>query len=401
MSGSLPSGPAQDGVQFVTDRRLVLLGGGLLLGFAIVSTKPWARGERVNPRGPQPVSSKKPSQAFGAAFSGQNPEALIHIPPQGPITLIMPNAECGQGIYMGEATLIAEELEVGLDQIQVAAAPPNEDLYKQPLLQLQATGGSTSIRGAWTPFRQAGAMARILLVQAAAQAWGVPESECVARRAVITHAASGRSAPYGTFAEAASRLPKPTHVALKPPSQFELIGKRLQRVDTPAKVVGEAKYGIDIIVPGMKVATVAASPILGGRLASVDDTAALAIAGVRQVVQLPNAVAVVGDHFWAAKTGLEALKITWAPGANATLSTADLWASMDRSARQGPAAVANAPRSASPRSTDSPSSATRRWSPRRRWSTFAAAAQRSGAAPRSPPAPSPSWRRSSVARSSR
>ena len=121
----------------------------------------------------------------------------------------MPNAECGQGVYTGEATLIAEELEVGLDQIQVAAAPPSEALYKQPLLELQATGGSTSIRGAWTPFRQAGAMARILLVQAAAQAWGVPESECVARRAVITHAASGRSAPYGTFAEAASRLPSP------------------------------------------------------------------------------------------------------------------------------------------------------------------------------------------------
>ncbi|HEX4741194.1 MAG TPA: xanthine dehydrogenase family protein molybdopterin-binding subunit, partial [Caulobacteraceae bacterium] len=300
----------------------------------------YARGERLNPTAPQPVSSKKPSQAFGAAYSGHDPEALIHIAPKGGITLIMPNAECGQGVYTGEATLIAEELEVGLDQIQVAAAPPDEALYKQPLLQLQATGGSTSIRGAWTPFRQAGAMARIMLVQAAAQAWGVPESECVARRAVITHAASGRSAPYGTFAEAASRLPKPAEVALKPPSQFELIGKRLQRVDTPAKVVGQAKYGIDISVPGMKIATVAASPVLGGRLASVDDTAALAIPGVRQVVQLPNAVAVVGDHFWAAKSGLDALKITWAPAANVNLSTADLWASMDGAARKGQAAVA-------------------------------------------------------------
>jgi isoquinoline 1-oxidoreductase beta subunit len=336
----MPKGLAEDVVRLVTDRRRVVLGGGLLLGFAIVSTKPYARGERLNPTAPQPVSSKKPSQAFGAAYSGHDPEALIHIAPKGGITLVMPNAECGQGVYTGEATLIAEELEVGLDQIQIAAAPPDEALYRQPLLQLQATGGSTSIRGAWMPFRQAGAMARIMLVQAAAQAWGVPESECVARRGVITHAASGRSAPYGTFAEAASRLPKPEQVALKPPSQFELIGKRLQRVDTPAKVVGQAKYGIDISVPGMKIATVAASPVLGGRLASVDDTAALAIPGVRQVVQLPNAVAVVGDHFWAAKSGLDALKITWAPAANANLSTADLWASMDGAARKGQAAVA-------------------------------------------------------------
>jgi isoquinoline 1-oxidoreductase beta subunit len=334
------SGPAPDVVRLVTDRRRVVLGGGLLLGFAIVSTKPYARGGQAKPTAPQPASADAAPQPFGAAFSGRNPEALIHIAPQGGITLIMPNAECGQGVYTGEATLIAEELGVGLDQIQVAAAPPSEALYKQPLLELQATGGSTSIRGAWTPFRQAGAMARIMLVQAAAQAWGVPESECVAKRAVITHEASGRSAPYATFAEAASRLPKPSQVALKPPSQFELIGKRLQRVDTPAKVVGEAKYGIDIIVPGMKIATIAASPVLGGRLASVDDTATLAIPGVRQVVQLPNAVAVVGDHFWAAKSGLDALKITWAPGANANLSTADIWASMDRVGREGPVAVA-------------------------------------------------------------
>ena len=178
----------------------------------------------------------------------------------------MPNAECGQGVYTGEAPLIAEELGVGLDQIQVAAAPLGGPCTSNPLLELQATGGSTSIKGAWTPFRQAGAMARIMLVQAAAQAWGVPESECVAKRGVITHAASGRSAPYGSFAEAASRLPKPAQVALKPPSQFELIGKRLQRVDTPAKVVGEAKYGENAIssVPGMKIATIAASPVLGG-----------------------------------------------------------------------------------------------------------------------------------------
>ena len=339
MSEPAPSTPAPGVVQLVTDRRLVVLGGGLLLGFTIASTKPYARGERVNPTGPQPVSSKKPSQAFGAAYSGHDPEALIHIAPQGDITLIMPNVECGQGIYTGEATLIAEELEVGLDQIQVAAAPPDEALYKQPLLQLQATGGSTSIRGAWTPFRQAGALARTLLVQAAAQAWGVPASECVARRAVITHAASGRSAPYGTFADAASRLPKPTGgpqaaQPVRADRQAHSAGRH------PGQGRGAGQVWHRHQRPGMKIATVAASPVLGGRLASVDDTAALAMPGVRQVVQLPNAVAVVGDHFWAAKTGLDALKITWAPGANASLSTADLWASMDRSAREGPAAVA-------------------------------------------------------------
>ena len=330
------------GVELVTDRRRMLLGGGLVVGFAFART--FARASeaptRTNPPGAQPVAAEEAAKTGGTGFTGQTRNAFIRIAPPNQITLIMPNCEVGQGIYTGEATLIAEELEAGLDQVTLAPAPPDDAVYKQPQLQLQATGGSTSIRGAWTPLRKAGAVARTLLIQAAAQRWNVPEGECRAERAAVLHPESGRSLPYGALAEAAARLPAPDQVALKPASQFRLIGKPLRRLDTPDKVKGATVFGIDVIVPGMKIATVAGCPVLGGTVQSVDDSAALKVPGVRQVVKLDDAVAVVGDHFWAAKTGLDALKIVWSPGANAKLSSADLWASMDHASQHDPAAVA-------------------------------------------------------------
>lgn len=342
MSKTLAAAAADD-VRLVTDRRRVLLGGGLLIGFTLASTKTWAasnKAARVNPQAPQPVSTKKPPSNVGAAFTGNDPEALIHIAPPNQITLIMPNVEMGQGIFTGEAMLLAEELEVDLDQVTCVAAPPDEALYKHPLLQLQATGGSTSIKGSFTPFRQAAALARIMLIEAAAQQWSVPATECIAQRGQVIHRPSGRSLPYGSLADAAMRQPRPEIIPLKPPSQWRLIGKPLGRVDTPPKVDGQTKFGIDIAVPGMKFAAVEMCPVLGGALASVDDSAARAIPGYVQTVRLPDAVAVIGDHFWAAQSGVRALKINWAPGANANLSTADLWAQMEKASQAGPAAVA-------------------------------------------------------------
>jgi CO/xanthine dehydrogenase Mo-binding subunit len=329
-------------VSLETDRRRVLLGGGLVLGFAVAAVKAHARSteQRVNNAGPQPVSNEEVADVAGAGFVGFAPDAWIRISPQNQVSLIVPNVECGQGIYTGECMLIAEELEVGLDQVAVVPAPPNEELYKQPLLQFQGTGGSTSIRGAWEPLRKAGAAARTLLIQAAAQGWGVDPAECRAQRAQVTHPPSGRSVTYGQVVNAASRLPKPQNVVLKAPDQFELIGKPAPRVDTPAKVNGAAKFGIDIVVPGMKFAAVANCPVLGGRLFNVDDSGAMAVPGVVQVVRLPNAVAVVGDYFWAAKRGLDACKITWDPGPNAGLTTAKLWADLDRASQAATAAVA-------------------------------------------------------------
>lgn len=335
-------GSATAGLEVVTDRRRLVLGGGLVLGFAFAAVKTRAASteRRVNNAGAQPVSNEEVADVAGAGFTGFSPDAFIRIDRQNRVTLIIPNVEMGQGVYTGECMLIAEELEVGLDQVTVVPAPPNELLYMQPLLQFQGTGGSTSIRGSWEPLRKAGAVARTLLIQAAARGWGVDPAECGAVRGAVTHQASGRQIAYGQVVDAASRLPKPADVTLKDPSQFKLIGKPMQRVDTPSKTNGSAVFGIDVVVPGMKVAAVRNCPTLGGRLAGFDDAATRAVPGVVQVVPLANAIAVVGDHFWAAKQGLDALKVSWATGVNANLTSEQLWTSLARAADAGPGAVA-------------------------------------------------------------
>jgi isoquinoline 1-oxidoreductase beta subunit len=326
-------------VSVVTDRRQFLIGSGLVLGFGLVAVKAYAQSVR-NPTGPQPVSNKEVRQTAGEGFTGFAPDAFIRISPQSQVSLILPNVEMGQGIYTGEAMLIAEELEVGLNEVQILPAPPNEALYKQPLLQFQGTGGSTSIRGAWEPLRKAGATARTMLISAAAKRWHANPDECHADGGMIVHQPSGRILSYGQVAEDASRSPKPEKVELKDPAQFRMIGKPLPRVDTPGKVNGSAVYGIDIIVPGTKFATVAGSPVLGGTLKTAGDQAALALPGVLKVVPLPNAVAVIGDHYWAAQQGLQALKVSWDHGANAGMTTQTLRDDLERSLRNGKGAVA-------------------------------------------------------------
>ena len=280
--------------------------------------------------------------AGGAAQAAEDtfvPNAFIRIEGNGQIILTMPYVEMGQGTYTSIPMLIAEELEVELKQVRLEHAPPNETLYANPLIGVQATGNSNAIRGAWQPLRQAGATARAMLVSAAAKRWNVDPPSCRAQTGEVLHPPTGRTIKYGELAADAALMPVPGNVALKRPQDFKLIGTPVKRLDTPAKINGSAVYGIDVRLPGMKFATLAQSPVFGGRVKSVDDAAAKAVNGVRQVVRLDDAVAVVADHMGAAKKGLAALRIEWDDGPHAALTTADIVAELDK-ATLGPGVVA-------------------------------------------------------------
>src|SRR5712664_4127506 len=253
------------------------------------------------------------------------PNAFIRIDVTGHTTLVMPQVEMGQGVYTSIAMILAEELDADLKQVTLQHAPPNDKLYGNPTFGLQVTGNSNSIRAFWKPLRNAGAGARAMLVQAAAQQWQVEPASCTTANGEVTHKASGRKLSYGALAAAASSQTPPKDVPLKDPKEFALIGTPLKRFDTPDKVNGKAVYGIDAILPGMKFATLAACPVFGGKVGKVDDSAAMKIPGVRQIVVLDDMVAVVGDHMWAAKKGLDALKVTWDEGPNARISSKDIW----------------------------------------------------------------------------
>ncbi|HKW41668.1 MAG TPA: xanthine dehydrogenase family protein molybdopterin-binding subunit [Gemmatimonadales bacterium] len=252
------------------------------------------------------------------------PNAFIRIDRDGTVTLTMHKVEMGQGTYTAMPMLLAEELGVGLDQVRLEHAPPDDARYAEPMFGVQETGGSTSVRGNWEPLRRAGAAARTMLLSAAAQTWKVDPSTCRAERGAVSHVPTGRSLGYGALVDAAARLSVPGRVALKAPKDFRLIGTPAKRLDTPEKVDGSAVFGIDERLPGMKFAAVAACPVFGGKVASLDDAKAKTIVGVRQVVRLDDAVAVVADTTWAAKQGLAALDVRWDEGPNARLSTADI-----------------------------------------------------------------------------
>ena len=266
------------------------------------------------------------------------PNAFIRIGRDGRITLVMPYVEMGQGTYTSIPMLIAEELEVDLSQVRLEHAPPDK-LYVNPLLGVQATGNSNAVRASWQPLREAGATARTMLVAVAAKGWRVDAASCYARSGVVHHKATGRSAKYGDLAAGAAKMPVPDKVALKRPQEFRLIGTPAKRLDLPAKVNGSAVYGIDVRPPGVKIATLAQSPVFGGRVKTVDDGAAKAVKGVRQIVRLDDAVAVIADDMWAAKQGLAALKIEWDEGPNAKLTTEDIARELEDATRK-PGAVA-------------------------------------------------------------
>jgi isoquinoline 1-oxidoreductase beta subunit len=281
----------------------------------------------------------EPEQAPDDTSGKFAPNAFVRIDPAGKTTLVMPQTEMGQGIYTAVAMILAEELDADYSAIVLEHAPANEKLYANPAFGVQATGGSTSVRAFWKPLRAAGATARAMLVQAAAKQWQVDPSSCTTANGEVIHAESGRKLGYGALADAAGNETPPKDVPVKDPSKFVLIGKPLKRFDTPDKVNGKTIYGIDAMLPGMKFATLAMSPVFGGKIGKVDDTAARKIAGVRQVVVLDDLVAVVGDHMWAAKQGLEALDITWNEGANAQISSKDIWENL-RAASEKDGAVA-------------------------------------------------------------
>ncbi|MGX4804890.1 molybdopterin cofactor-binding domain-containing protein [Bradyrhizobium guangdongense] len=266
------------------------------------------------------------------------PNAFIRIGRDGEVVLTMPYVEMGQGTYTSIPMLIAEELEVELARVRLEHAPPNEKLYFNPLLGVQATGNSNAMRGAWKPLREAGAAARMMLIEAAARRWGVDAAFCRAEAGVVLHS-SGKRLAYGELVADAAGLTPPAIIRLKTPDQFRLIGTPAKRLDIAGKVNGSAVFGIDARPPGLKIATLAQSPVPGGRLKRVDDAAAKAVKGVRQIVRLDDAVAVVADHMGAAKKGLEALIIEWDDGPQAALTSEDVYRELER-AVQGRGAVA-------------------------------------------------------------
>src|SRR6266478_2574067 len=306
--------------------RRALLTGGLAGGFLLAFHLPV---RAVN----EPV---QPPDVTDGKFA---PNAFIRIDATGHTTLVMPQVEMGQGVYTAVAMILAEELDADFSQVTLQHAPPNDKLYGNPTFGLQVTGNSNSIRAFWKPLRNAGAGARAMLVQAAAQQWQVEPASCSTANGEVTHKESGRKLSYGQLALAASGQTPPKDVALKGPKDFALIGKPLKRFDTPDKVNGKAVYGIDAMLPGMKFATLAACPVFGGKVGKVDDSAAKKIPGVRRIVILDDLVAVVGDHMWAAKKGLEALVVTWDEGANAKISSKDIWENL-RAASEKDGAVA-------------------------------------------------------------
>jgi isoquinoline 1-oxidoreductase beta subunit len=253
------------------------------------------------------------------------PNAFIRIDRSGQTTLVMPQVEMGQGVYTAVAMILAEELDADFSKVAVEHAPPDDKLYGNPIFGIQVTGNSNSIRAFWKPLRAAGAAARLMLVRAAAQQWQVDPVSCSTSNGIVSHASSGRTLSYSDLIDAASTQQVPQDPPLKDSKDFTLIGKPLKRVDTPDKTDGKVVYGIDAMLPGMKFATLAQCPVFGGKVGRVDDNAAKKVPGVQQVVVLDDLVAVVGDHMWAAKKGLDALVITWDESANANINSSDIW----------------------------------------------------------------------------
>src|SRR5258706_5962624 len=253
------------------------------------------------------------------------PDAFIRIDHSGKTTLVVPQVEMGQGTYTSISMILAEELDADFAQVVVEHAPPSDKLYGNPIFGIQVTGNSNSVRAFWKPLRDAGASARAMLVQAAAQQWQVEPASCTTSNGQVLHAASGRRLSYGELVDAANTQTPPRDVALKDPKDFVLIGKPLKRLDTPDKTNGKAVYGIDAMLSGMKFATLKACQVFGGKVARVDDSAARKLPGVQQIVVLDDLVAVVGDHTWAAKEALDALVIEWDEGSYAHLSSNDIW----------------------------------------------------------------------------
>jgi len=256
-----------------------------------------------------------------AAAMLHTPSAWVHIADDNTITLISARVEMGQGVYTSMPMLIAEELNVDVQKVKVAFAPPGKVYGNALIFGLQLTGGSTSVREGYDKLRLAGAQVREMLVAAAAAKWKVDAATLKADNGMVT-GPGGKRATYGQLAEAASKMPVPEKPAMKDPSQFRIVGKPTTRLDTPAKVNGTARFGIDVKLPGMVYASLAMPPVQGGKVKSFDAAKAKAAPGVVDVVQIPDGVAVVADTYWHAVKARDLLQVEWDDGPNAGLDTA-------------------------------------------------------------------------------
>jgi isoquinoline 1-oxidoreductase beta subunit len=257
-----------------------------------------------------------------AAGSLHTPNVWVHIADNNEITLISHMSEMGQGVHTSLPALIAEELNVDITKVKVATAAA-DPAYVNGLLGAQITGGSTAIRDAWEKLRIGGAQVRTMLVEAAANKWGVAASSLKAENGVVS--GGGKSATYGELASAAASVPVPKEVKLKDPSQFNIVGKAIPRLDTPAKVNGTAEFGIDVKVPGMVYASVEMSPVIGGQAKSFDDSAVRGMPGIVGVYKINGGVGIVADSYWRAYKARKALKVDWDLGPGANLSTKGMW----------------------------------------------------------------------------
>ena len=270
-----------------------------------------------------PVTSK-----FAIADDhGGAPEvnAWVVIDADDTVTVRIARSEMGQGTLTGLAQLVAEELECDWDKVTWEYPTPGENLKRDRVWQSFATGGSRGVRGSNEYVRQGGAAARLMLVEAAAQEWGVPVAECSAKKSVITHGPTGKTMTYGAVAGAASKLAPPMQVTLKDPKDWELIGQPVKRLDTLDKLTGKQVFGADLVLPGMVNAAITACPVHGGKRKSFDAKTAEAMPGVKSVVAVgDNAVAVVADTWWQAKTAMDAVEIEWDAGESGSVSSASI-----------------------------------------------------------------------------
>lgn len=280
------------------------------------------------------AKSATPVDAGNAAFS---PNAFIQVQRDGRVRLTIPNVEMGQGIYTSEAAILAEEMDLGLDQIIVDHAPASPDSYTMPLQATQLTGGSTSIRGSWDVLRSAGATARLMLINAAASRWNVRPDSCEAKRGVVTHIQSGRSLDYAILIDDAQRQTVPEVVPLKDRSKFTIIGKPWRRIDTQDKVLGAKRFGIDAQPTGHKCAAVIMDPVWHAR-PRVENVPLPA--GIHEIVALDDCLAVIADDFWTASEGARALSVEWDYGSCIPFDTAQLRKAMDHAASTAEALTA-------------------------------------------------------------
>ncbi|KRD34731.1 twin-arginine translocation pathway signal protein [Lysobacter sp. Root916] len=283
-----------------------VLGGGLVIGFVVPGARRYALA----------------APAAASAAAPFVPNAFLRIGEDDSVTVLIAHSEMGQGVWTGLAMLVAEELDADWSKIRVEHAPA-APAYAHTAFGQQMTGGSTSTWSEFDRYRQAGATARQLLVAAAAQRFGVAEADIRTENGVVV--AGTQRARYGELAADAAKLPAPKAApVLKDAKDWKIIGKPTKRLDSPEKITGRAKFGMDVQFDGLLTAVVARAPVFGGTVKSFDAAAAKAVPGVRDVVQVPSGVAVVADHYWAAKQGRDALKVDWDLGPNAGLDTVKL-----------------------------------------------------------------------------